>query len=251
MESPLQARVAYVAAALVVFGLGVVTVLRADATRPHADAVTAAAAPASAAPSPAAPASPCPARMVAVGEATFRTGVPGDVDDPARNVALRAFCMDRDAITTAEYKECSDRGDCKRASRTNEWDGIAASDHEALDPLCTARDPVGLGSRPVNCVTWEMASTYCADHGARLPTEAEWAIASRTTAATVAEWVADWHGPITAPAAGEPQVDPHGPTDGEERVVRGAHAAAAPSSRFGAAPTTRSHAIGFRCARSL
>jgi formylglycine-generating enzyme required for sulfatase activity len=189
--------------------------------------------------------------MVGVGAATFHMGVAGDAEDPSRDVQLHAFCIDRDAVSAGDYKACSDRGDCKRASRTNDWDGIGASDHEALDPLCAERDPVGRAAQPVNCVTWEMATTFCADRGARLATEAEWAVAARTTGAQVAEWVGDWHGPLAAAAAGEPQVDPQGPTQGDERVVRGAHATGAPSSRFGAAPTTRSHAIGFRCARSL
>ena len=92
-----------------------------------------------------------------------------------------------------------------------------------------------------------MAQTFCAKQGKRLPTEAEWELASSTTAASIAEWVSDWRAPID----GARVVDPSGPAAGQERVVRGAHAVGAAPTRFGASPTTRSHAIGFRCAKSL
>ena len=146
-------------------------------------------------------------------------------------------------MTSRAYAACSDRGACVAASRTNEWDGISAEDHQVLDVFCAAHDPAGDASRPINCVSWEMARAFCAARGGRLPTEAEWELASRATTASIAEWVSDWRAPIT----GSSTIDPTGPGTGEERVVRGAHAVGAPPTRFGAAPQTRSHAIGFRC----
>jgi eukaryotic-like serine/threonine-protein kinase len=65
------------------------------------------------------------------------------------------------------------------------------------------------------------------------------------------EWVADWGGPYTK---GE-ESDPTGPASGTLRVMRGGawnggHAAwVSPSFRFAAAPSMRSHGVGFRCAR--
>ncbi|HKQ70613.1 MAG TPA: bifunctional serine/threonine-protein kinase/formylglycine-generating enzyme family protein [Polyangiaceae bacterium] len=72
-------------------------------------------------------------------------------------------------------------------------------------------------------------------------------------AGNVAEWVGDWEGPYRA----EPENDPPGPAEGTRRVVRGgAFNGSRPSwfratRRWGDEPDTRSHAYGFRCARSL
>ena len=66
------------------------------------------------------------------------------------------------------------------------------------------------------------------------------------------EWVADVYGPYSA----DDQQAPTGPATGDSRVIRGgawngAHADwVRPSFRFHSAPDTRSHGIGFRCARA-
>jgi formylglycine-generating enzyme required for sulfatase activity len=65
------------------------------------------------------------------------------------------------------------------------------------------------------------------------------------------EWTADWHGSYESAA----QANPKGPTSGEERVVRGGAWNGAypswvrPSYRYAFPPETRSHAVGFRCAK--
>lgn len=67
------------------------------------------------------------------------------------------------------------------------------------------------------------------------------------------EWVADWYGPYAAVDAAAPR----GPPTGDKRVVRGGafngsvESWLRPAFRFAAPPAQRSHAIGFRCARSL
>jgi formylglycine-generating enzyme required for sulfatase activity len=65
------------------------------------------------------------------------------------------------------------------------------------------------------------------------------------------EWVADFGGPYTT----APLVNPRGPETGTLRVMRGGAWNGAfsswvrPTFRFAAAPSTRSHGVGFRCAR--
>lgn len=122
----------------------------------------------------------CPAGMALVPGGRFFMGSDDDLpaEKPAHNVTLGAFCMDRFEVTTAAYKACSDRGDCKRAGTTNRWDGITAKDSKIYDPVCNA-EAEGRGQHPVNCVDWSMADRYCRSEGKRLPTEAEWEFAAR------------------------------------------------------------------------
>ena len=282
-------------------------------------------APASAVPSALPPAPPpppsCPAGMVKIDGGQFFMGSDDDLplERPAHNVTLSAYCIDINEATTGAYQACSDEGRCKRAGRTNEWDGITAGQRKSFDPLCNARDPVIRAKHPINCVDWEMATIFCAAENKRLPTEAEWEFAARgpdgrkypwgddepsstllnacgkecvewgkknhvdetamfegddgwpTTApvgsfpkgasryglndvvGNVWEWVADYY----APYGKDSLVDPTGPANGEERVIRGGAWNGAqpdwvrPSFRYSIAPDARSHGVGFRCARSL
>ena len=240
------------------------------------------------------------------------------VERPVHQVTLAPFCMDRFEVTVAAYKDCSDKGECKRAGTMNAWEDISASEAATFDPLCNGRDPESRGRHPVNCVDWSMAEHYCEVGGGRLPTEAEWELAARgpdgrtypwgdappgpqllnacgpecvawgkahgqeerpmyassdgfaTTApvgsfplgasrygvediaGNVWEWVGDWYGSY-ANEGGLAQQDPHGPTEGTEKVVRGGAwngadpAWVRPTFRFKSRPSHRSYGIGFRC----
>jgi formylglycine-generating enzyme required for sulfatase activity len=115
--------------------------------------------------------------MVLVPEGRFFMGSDEDLtaERPAHHAMLHAFCIDRTEVTSAAYRSCSDRGDCKRANR---WPGITAREERTYDPLCTgSNDRSGL--HPINCVAWEMADRFCRSSGKRLPTEAEWEYAAR------------------------------------------------------------------------
>jgi eukaryotic-like serine/threonine-protein kinase len=101
------------------------------------------------------------------------------LERPAHQVSIAAFCIDVTEVTVASYKACSDRGECRRAPVTNEWDGISAGESKAFDPLCNARDPALRGAHPMNCISWDLAAAYCAAGAKRLPTEAEWEYAAR------------------------------------------------------------------------
>ena len=175
-----------VVAAAAAFGAaGTVAAQRALDARAHAGGAQASAASPAAMAAPAAasptPIASCPSGMVAVRGGPFFLGSDDDTPDerPAHAVVISPFCIDATEVTVADYKACSDQGECKRASLANDWPGIASRDRRAFDGLCNARDPDGRASHPVNCVDWSMASTYCASRHARLPTEAEWELAAR------------------------------------------------------------------------
>ena len=273
-------------------------------------------APAVAAPAP----KSCPDGMAMVPGGRFFMGSDDDLpaEKPAHNVTVAAFCMDRFEVTTAAYKACSDRGDCKRAGTSNRWDGITPKETKLYDPLCNAAVD-DRGKHPVNCVEWSMADRFCRAEGKRLPTEAEWEFAARgsdgrkypwgdkppsskhlnacgaeceawfkkkgapsdgtlysdsdgfpTTApvgsfpqgtsrweiqdivGNVWEWTADYYADYPA----DDQTDPKGPDAGKTKVIRGGAWNGSyadwvrPTFRFHTTPETRSHGIGFRCAKT-
>ena len=125
----------------------------------------------------------CPPGMATIAGGKFFMGSDDKKDEeserPAHQVTLSPYCIDLTEVTVAAYKQCSDKGECKRAPIENEWPGITAREHKVYDPLCNNRDVDGRGSYPINCVDWELANTFCKVKGGRLPTEAEWEFATR------------------------------------------------------------------------
>ncbi len=113
---------------------------------------------------------------------------------PAHQVTLAPFCIDELEVTVARYKACSDKGACKRAGTTNDWEKIGDDEHKTFDPLCNARDPEVKAKHPINCVDWEMADTFCkaAAPRGRLPREAEWEFATRGSDGRRFPWGDDW-----------------------------------------------------------
>jgi len=132
----------------------------------------------------------CAADMVYVAGGQFFMGSDDGtpMEKPAHNVKVSPFCIDIYEVTTAKYMACSDGGKCKRAGRTNAWEGISAKDRKAFDPLCNATEPAARAEQPINCVDWERADTYCTATGRRLPTEAEWEFAARGSDGRLYPW---------------------------------------------------------------
>ncbi len=185
---------------------------------------------------------PCPEGSIVVAGGRFTMGVAAELFSaaaPEHAVNLDTFCLDRDEVSVAAYDACVTQGKCSKLP------GGAG---------CRA----GGSDEPVSCVTHEEAAAYCASKAMRLPTEAEWELATtkegvRALTSGVSEWVADHFGPYGA----DEQINPRGPATGAGRTVRGGTASnkAPPNllgrAREGLPPETRSPAIGFRCARAL
>jgi sulfatase modifying factor 1 len=85
-----------------------------------------------------------------------------DDEKPGGFVRVSSFFIDRFEVTAEDYNECVDDGVC-----------LDTMD----DPDCNLF--AGRIDHPINCVTYEMAASYCGWRGLRLPTEAEWERAAR------------------------------------------------------------------------
>jgi formylglycine-generating enzyme len=123
---------------------------------------------------------PCPSDMALLPAGTYKLGESG------RKVTVVAFCIDKQEVTVAQYTKCVREKACsprcieeKRCSAVpvdTEWGD------EIEDKKASHRCNGGLPDRdnhPVNCVSYDEATAYCAAYGKRLLREEEWEWAVR------------------------------------------------------------------------
>lgn len=125
--------------------------------------------------------------MVYVPGGTFimGSGVSG-ANNPAHEVTLDAYYIDKTEVTNAQWAACVEDGGCALPTSTGDYNGDLYYDDDTFSGY------------PVIFVSWYAAGQYCQWRGARLPTEAEWEMAAgwdpETGEATIYPWGDEWDG---------------------------------------------------------
>jgi hypothetical protein len=98
-----------------------------------------------------------------------------DDEKPQHTVYLDGFWIMRTEVTNAEYKQCVNANACSQPNNDT-WDKAEN------------------GQYPVTDVNWNQANAYTKWVGGRLPTEAEWEKAARSTDGRIYPWGNTWDG---------------------------------------------------------
>ncbi len=121
-----------------------------------------------------------PEGMIEVPGGTFSMGLDdrGIPDEqPAHDVTVATFFLDRTEVTNEAYNRCVEAGACPRPAYLD----TAKSGFPKLEVFRRPR-------HPVSGVSHEAATAYCAWAGKRLPTEAEWERAARGSDGRLYPW---------------------------------------------------------------
>ena len=116
--------------------------------------------------------------MVEIPAGTFIMGSDQGAPDegPPHTVELSLYWIDLFEVTAGRYQACVDAGTCSAAMMTA---GCNSGRDDRLE-------------HPINCISWDQASTYCLWQGKRLPTEAEWERAARGEDGRIFPWGEDF-----------------------------------------------------------
>ena len=174
-------------------------------------------------------------KMIRIHGGTFSMGHTFD-QGVVRNPDIHQVYLDGYAIGASEVSQ-------------ELWSAVMGGNPSAV------KDP----SSPVTRVTWKDAVKFTSKLtkltgiAFRLPTEAEWEYAARQDASFcggVWEWCSDWW---RESWEGLPEINPHGPSEGSEKALRGNSSAvlkARPIDRKPLVPQAKSADTGFRLAVS-
>ena len=115
----------------------------------------------------------CHPLMVLIDGGETRVGCDGGDcptdSSPPITVVIAPFSIDAAEVTVAAYRACVQDGGA----------GVdAGCTIPGTKPGCSWAQP-GRDEHPINCVSWQEASEYCAWAGKRLCTEAEWELTAR------------------------------------------------------------------------
>lgn len=102
---------------------------------------------------------------------------------PAHAVSVDSFCLGQREVSVSEYQECVRSGACEPAHQTSdlgadEGEPVSSVSKQRHDEQCNAGKP-GRERDPINCVSHDQATSYCAFRAGRLASEAEWEFAAR------------------------------------------------------------------------
>jgi formylglycine-generating enzyme required for sulfatase activity len=226
-------------------------------------------------------AEPSPSVRIPVGEAAFVMGCDFDQlgcsEDavPAHQVTISSFEIDRTEVTRIEYALCIDDGVCDEPGDFD-LDSDPAAPASRVDWVDAYTYCAWSGGRLPTEAEWELAargssgSTYpwgdespdcdlaqyegCGEGGpvpVDVPEGDESVLGVHGLGGNVAEWVADWY--AWDYYAVSPIRDPNGPSDGDERVIRGGSFEDSAGdlrawTRWSREPDERDSDTGFRCA---